>query len=145
MEDEVLKCRYRRDFCVLILRLIQSPDLSLVDFRNLLTSKKYTLPKTLVDSFDQILAEINEIGIGKLLDVVESLDKILSHLDNSVNESKSFTTNSASAIARTSVVGKDIYIKNALQCLKNIYEMKILFILLHLVETKKQFHLLPFL
>lgn len=106
MEDEVLKCKYRRDFCVLILRLIQSPDLSLLDFRNLLTSNKFTLPKTVLDSFDQTLAEINEIGVSKLLDILDSLEKILSNLDNTLNESKSFTTNSGSAIAKTSVVGE---------------------------------------
>lgn len=106
MEDEVLRCRHRRDFCVLILRLIQSPDLSLLDFRNLLTSKKYVLPKTVVDSFDQSLKEMNEVGVGKLLDMVDSLDKILSNSDNTLNESKSFTTNAASAIAKTSVVGE---------------------------------------
>lgn len=106
MDQEVLRCRYRRDFCVLILRLIQSPDLSLLDFRKLLTSKKYTLPDTVIDSFDQTLSDMNEDGVGKLLDVVDSLDKILSNLDNTLNESKSSTTNSASTIAKTSVVGK---------------------------------------
>lgn len=106
MEDEVLRCKYRRDFCVLILRLIQSPDLTLLDFRNLLTSKKYTLPKTVLDSFDQTLADMNDVGVGKLLDIVDSLDKILSHSDNTLNESKSFSTNSSCAIAKSSVVGK---------------------------------------
>lgn len=106
MEDEVLRCKYRRDFCVLILRLIQSPDLNLLDFRNLLTSKKYTLPKTVLDSFDQTLADMNELGVGKLLDIVDSLDKILSHSDNTLNESKSFSTNSSCAIAKSSVIGK---------------------------------------
>lgn len=106
MEDEVLRCKYRRDFCVLILRLIQSPDLNLLDFRNLLTSKKYTLPKTVLDSFDQTLADMNEVGVGKLLDIVDSLDKILSHSDNTLNESKSFSTNSSCAIAKSSVIGK---------------------------------------
>lgn len=106
MKDEVIKCKYRRDFCVLILHLIQSPDLSLLDFRNLLTSKKYTLPKTVLDSFDESLMDINDLGVGKLLDNVDSLDKILSHLDNTLNESKSFTTNSSCAVAKSSVVGK---------------------------------------
>lgn len=106
MEDEVLRCKYRKDFCVLILRLIQSPDLTLLDFRNLLTSKKYTLPKTVLDSFDQNLADMNQVGVGKLLDIVDSLDKILSHSDNTLNESKSFSTNTSCAIAKSSVIGK---------------------------------------
>lgn len=107
MEDEVLRCKYRRDFCVLILRLIQSPDLSLLDFRNLLTSKKYTLPKTVLESFDETLKELNDLGVGRLLDIVDSL-KILSHPDNTLNESKSFTTSSNNPIAKNSVVGKFI-------------------------------------
>lgn len=111
MEDEILRCKYRRDFCVLILRLIQSPDLSLLDFRNLLASKNYTLPNTVLSSFDQTLADMNEVGVGKLLDMVDSLQKILSNSDTTLNESKSFTTNSGSAVAKTSVVGKLIAIQ----------------------------------
>lgn len=106
MEDEILKCKYRRDFCVLILCLIQTPDLSLLGFRNLLISKKYALPQTVIDSFDQTLTDIYKIGVGKLLDMVDSLDKVLSPIDNTLNESKSLTTNSSCAIAKTSVVGK---------------------------------------
>lgn len=118
MEDEVLRCKYRRDFCVLILRLIQSPDLSLLDFRNLLTSKQYTLPNTMLESFDKTLKELNDHGVGQLLDVVDSL-KILSHPDNTLNESKSFTMNSNIPIAKNSVVGKFIIFfldKIFLQC-----------------------------
>ncbi|KAJ8948335.1 hypothetical protein NQ318_019320 [Aromia moschata] len=105
MDDEVLRCRYRRDFCVLVLRLLQSPDLPLLELRKLLTSKKYTLPQTLIDSFDQTLLNLNESGIGHLLDIVDSLNKIMSFSDNTMNESKSFLTNNSNSIAKTSIVG----------------------------------------
>lgn len=105
MEDDVLMCKYRRDFCVLILCLIQSPDLSLLEFRKLLTSPKFSLPETVLNSFDETLDEIREIGVGKLLDMVDSLDKVLSPSD-SVNDSKTYPTNNSFPVAKTSVIGK---------------------------------------
>lgn len=105
MGDEVLCCKYRRDFCVLILRLLQSPDLPLWELRNLLTSKKYTLPETLINSFDQILADLNDSGIGQLSDIVDSLNKLMTFSENTINENKSFLTSGSCTIAKTSVVG----------------------------------------
>ncbi|KAJ8919973.1 hypothetical protein NQ315_006503 [Exocentrus adspersus] len=104
MEDEALRCRYRRDFSTLVLRLLQSPDLPLLELRNLLTSKHYTLPETLINSFDQTLASLDECGIGHLLDAAESLNKFMVPNDNA-NESKSFLTSTTSIIAKTSIVG----------------------------------------
>ncbi|XP_072399918.1 anaphase-promoting complex subunit 5 isoform X1 [Diabrotica undecimpunctata] len=97
MEDQALMCKYRRDFCVLTLRLIQSPDLPLFDLRKLLTSKKYVIPDSLIESFDQTLATLNEEGIGNLLDIVDSLLKIMDKSDDPLN--------SNSSIAKTSIAG----------------------------------------
>uniref|UniRef100_A0A6P7GJP6 Uncharacterized protein LOC114343268 n=1 Tax=Diabrotica virgifera virgifera TaxID=50390 RepID=A0A6P7GJP6_DIAVI len=101
MEDQALMCKYRRDFCVLTLRLIQSPDLPLFDLRKLLTSKKYVIPDSLIESFDQTLATLNEEGIGNLLDIVDTLLKIMDKSDDPLN--------SNSAIAKTSIAGKILF------------------------------------
>ncbi|XP_056636653.1 anaphase-promoting complex subunit 5 [Diorhabda sublineata] len=97
MDDQVLMCKYRRDFCVLILRLLQSPDLPLLELKNLLNSKKYVIPDSLMESFDQTLATLNEEGIGNLLDIVDSLVKIMSRSEDHPN--------STSVIAKTSIAG----------------------------------------
>lgn len=97
-EDQILMCKYRRDFCVLSLRLLQSPDLSLYELRGLLTSKKYVIPETLIESFDQALSTLNEEGIGNLLDNVDILVKIMNRSDDHLNTS-------GSVIAKSSIVG----------------------------------------
>lgn len=108
MDDEVLRCKYRRDFCVLILRLLQSPDLPLFDFRNLLTTEKYAIPNTVLDTFDQTLIHLHTHGVSKLLEIVDSLEKLLSYSDNTMNDSsKSFLRNGCSSIAKTSIVGRN--------------------------------------
>nr|XP_023020876.1 anaphase-promoting complex subunit 5 [Leptinotarsa decemlineata] len=96
MEDEVLRCKYRRDFSVLMLRLLQSPDLPHHELRNLFTSKKYLIPQTLIESFNQSLSTLNKLGVGNLLDIVESLQKLMNHADDPTNNG---------VIAKSSIVG----------------------------------------
>nr|CAI5862934.1 unnamed protein product [Callosobruchus analis] len=103
MEDEALRCKHRRDMCVLILHLLQSPDLSLTQLHDLLSSSKYVIPNKVVESFDMVLADLHKGGIGYLLDVVESLEKIMAISDTSLSESKSFMI--GNAFAKTSIVG----------------------------------------
>ncbi|VEN54817.1 unnamed protein product [Callosobruchus maculatus] len=103
MDDEALRCKHRRDMCVLILRLLQSPDLSLSQLHDLLSSSKYVIPNNVIESFDKVLADLYKGGIGYLLDIVESLEKIMAISDTSLSESKSFIL--GSAFAKTSIVG----------------------------------------
>ncbi|CAH1158814.1 unnamed protein product [Phyllotreta striolata] len=99
MDDLVLMCKYRRDFGVLILNLIQSPDIPLRKLKSLLASEKYTIPKSLVESLDQTLTTLNEDGVGNLSDIVDSLVKIMNRSDDHLNST------TISAIAKSSIVG----------------------------------------
>ncbi|CAH1961191.1 unnamed protein product [Acanthoscelides obtectus] len=103
IEDKALCCKHRRDMCVLILRLLQSPDLSLSKLQDLLTSSKYVIPSEVVESLDKDLHDLYSGGIGFLLDIVESLEKIMAVPDSSLNESKSLMI--GSVFAKTSIVG----------------------------------------
>ncbi|KAG5897864.1 hypothetical protein JTB14_024896 [Gonioctena quinquepunctata] len=95
-EVKVLRCKHRRDFCVLMLRLLQSPDLPHLELRNLFTSKKYSIPQVLIETFNQDLANLNSQGVGNLLDIVDSLEKIMNRADDPTN---------SSVIAKSSIVG----------------------------------------
>ncbi|CAH1119671.1 unnamed protein product [Phaedon cochleariae] len=95
MENGVLRCKYRRDFCVLILRLLQSPEIPLLELYNLLTSNKYHIPQSLFESFDTTLVNLNTQGVGSLLDVTESLQKIINRPDDPLN----------TIIAKSSIIG----------------------------------------
>lgn len=94
-----------------MLQLLQSPDLPLAELRGLLTSTKYEIPTSVIRLFDENLAAMNAVGVGCLLDFVDTVDKIL-FIDNNMNESKSFLSNNTGAIARTSIVGEPLILRN---------------------------------
>ncbi|XP_008190332.1 anaphase-promoting complex subunit 5 [Tribolium castaneum] len=81
-DDGVLKARYRRDFCVLILKLLQSPDLSLEELRNILVSTKYEVHQSVIEAFDETLASLYTNGTGTMLDIIDSFNRIMTFNEN---------------------------------------------------------------
>lgn len=81
-DDGVLKAKYRRDFCVLILKLLQSPDLSLEELRNVLVSTKYEVHQSVIEAFDDTLANLYSNGTGTMLDIIDSFNRIMTFNEN---------------------------------------------------------------
>ncbi|KAJ9592635.1 hypothetical protein L9F63_015690, partial [Diploptera punctata] len=72
-----LEPQYRRDFCILVLKLIQCPDLELNELQAMLTSGKYNLLPAHMQSFEKKLMEIYQKGVGSILDLVQSMQRLL--------------------------------------------------------------------
>lgn len=84
MIDEPLKAQYRRGFCLLILKLIQSPDLTLDELRSLLASKQYCIDQQFVETqFEKNLDELRCVGMDALIDVIDSFHRIIVNEINS--------------------------------------------------------------
>lgn len=84
MPDEQLKAQYRRGFCLLILKLIQSPDLTLDELRSLLASKQYCIDQQFIESqFEKTLDELRTVGMDALLDIIDSFHRIIVNEINS--------------------------------------------------------------
>ncbi|KAL3285340.1 hypothetical protein HHI36_019448 [Cryptolaemus montrouzieri] len=98
--DETLLCKYLRDFCVLLVKLMQSPDLELAELWNLLISPSYTVPESLKTSFKQDVREVKENGIGSLLDIIDSLNRVMA-----VNDTDPISSSNKHIVSKTSVVG----------------------------------------
>lgn len=82
--DETTKTRYRRDFCVLILKLLQSPDLTLDELHTILISPQYNVHPQIITSFNDVLLDLATNGSGSLLDIIDSLNRIMTFNDNSI-------------------------------------------------------------
>lgn len=91
IENESLKCEYRRNFCVLILKLLQSPDLSLEELQYLLKSSKYNIPEEVITAFNDELASINDGGTDQILDTVDTFSRTMTY-DNTLDTNRSFIT-----------------------------------------------------
>ncbi|XP_049828082.1 anaphase-promoting complex subunit 5 isoform X1 [Schistocerca gregaria] len=72
-----VKPSHRRDFCMLILKLIQGPDLELKVFKKLLTEGRYSLLPSLYRSFENELLEIYKKGVGSILDLISSVGRLM--------------------------------------------------------------------
>ncbi|XP_065156615.1 anaphase-promoting complex subunit 5-like [Atheta coriaria] len=87
-----------REFCLLILKLIQSPDLTFAELHNLISQVEYSLCK---DQFlESFLATIKNLisGIGALQDAVDNIVQLM-QLDNQLGAIK------VGVIGKNSVVG----------------------------------------
>lgn len=71
-----MKPIHRKDFCILILQLIQSPDLSLAELRNLLISGKYNIEPRFVTKFDCAIKDLYTVGVSNLLDLAEYISRL---------------------------------------------------------------------
>ncbi|XP_055379741.1 anaphase-promoting complex subunit 5 [Condylostylus longicornis] len=71
----------RRRFCMLLLKLIQFPDMSYKELHNMLTSAKYKIDPIQLEGFEKCMSELNILGIENLLDLFDMqsvMDKLLS-------------------------------------------------------------------
>lgn len=71
------KRRCIRDFCLLSLKLIQSPDISLSDLAELLISNEFVLYESLMRKFENTIYNISKIGVRFLLDIVDSIGRLV--------------------------------------------------------------------
>nr|XP_024216459.1 anaphase-promoting complex subunit 5 [Halyomorpha halys] len=76
VEDEEAKPIYRRDFCMLALHLIQSPDMEYEEFLAVLNSGKYKLYPELVDHFKKEIHNLLKRDVGSIMDVLNNIDRI---------------------------------------------------------------------
>ncbi|XP_037932861.1 anaphase-promoting complex subunit 5-like [Teleopsis dalmanni] len=69
----------RRNFCMLLLKLIQYPDMTYNDLHNLLTSPRYKIDVVHLDCFEKSMAELFSNGIEVLFDFAElqNIEKML--------------------------------------------------------------------
>ncbi|XP_067633712.1 anaphase-promoting complex subunit 5 isoform X2 [Eurosta solidaginis] len=70
----------RRNFCMLLLKLIQYPDMTYNDLYNLLTSPRYKINTIHLESFEKAMSNVFTMGIETLCDFAErqNWDKLLS-------------------------------------------------------------------
>lgn len=69
--------QHRRDLCMLVLKLIQCPDLELNELRAIMSSGKYALLTAHVQNFDKKLVEILQKGVSSILDLIQSLRRLM--------------------------------------------------------------------
>lgn len=94
---------YRKGFCLLTLKLLQSPDLSLSELMALLQSDKYTIHSGfLKNHFIKALQDLNDIGTDYLLDVIHNLNQLMQSADNDTT-----IDTFKPSISRISVAGRD--------------------------------------
>lgn len=69
---------YRRKFCMLLLKLIQYPDMPYKDLYLLITSEKYRLHEQHLESFKTLMTLLNKLGIEVLFKLQNLIDKLIS-------------------------------------------------------------------
>ncbi|CAG5021635.1 unnamed protein product [Parnassius apollo] len=78
MIDCTMAPKYRKDFCILALKLIQCPDMEFKDLETLLTNGRYNLLSVHLENFCVRLKNIHVNGISALMDCVTStVDKLM--------------------------------------------------------------------
>lgn len=79
-KKEEFPATYRKKFHLLLLKLIQHPDLPYRDFHRLLTSETYGIHKSHLERFELIMQDIStsENGMEALFDLESMIDKLMS-------------------------------------------------------------------
>uniref|UniRef100_A0A336M354 Anaphase-promoting complex subunit 5 n=1 Tax=Culicoides sonorensis TaxID=179676 RepID=A0A336M354_CULSO len=79
-KKEEIPTTYRKKFHLLLLKLIQHPDLPYRDFHSLLTSETYGIHKVHLERFERIMQDISssENGMEALFDLQGMIDKLMS-------------------------------------------------------------------
>ncbi|CAH0545836.1 unnamed protein product [Brassicogethes aeneus] len=77
LKNSIAQCSFRRNFACLCLQLMQRPDLTLKDLRDLLQSDKYRVPIEVLDAFDETLEAMYHNGSGYMLDNVDSFSRCI--------------------------------------------------------------------
>ncbi|XP_055538251.1 anaphase-promoting complex subunit 5 [Wyeomyia smithii] len=70
--------RDRRRFCLLLLKLIQYPDMAYKDLYGLLTSPVYGIHRTHLEEFEKLMKMLKTVGIEVLFDLYNVIDKLIS-------------------------------------------------------------------
>jgi anaphase-promoting complex subunit 5 len=70
--------QHRKQFSLLLLKLIQYPDMSYKDLHGLLTSPTYGIHPAHLEGFEKFLKMLNQIGIEVLHDLQQLMDKLMS-------------------------------------------------------------------
>ncbi|XP_048484443.1 anaphase-promoting complex subunit 5 isoform X1 [Plutella xylostella] len=74
----VLSPKYRKDFCILALKLIQCPDMEFKELEHLLTHGKYNLMSTHLQNFCSCLQTVYRSGVSALMHCVTStIEKLM--------------------------------------------------------------------
>ncbi|XP_055918995.1 anaphase-promoting complex subunit 5 [Eupeodes corollae] len=76
----IFPAQSRQRFCMLLLKLIQYPDMMYKDLHNLLTSNRYKIDTVHLEGFEKCMSDLNSLGLEYLFDLFEmqNFDKILS-------------------------------------------------------------------
>lgn len=74
---EVLEPHHRRDFCMLILKLIQCPDMEYDELEELLDSGQYSLLPKHVKNFRKEVTNLVKRDVGSIMEIMSNLDKLL--------------------------------------------------------------------
>lgn len=69
--------KYRRKFSLLLLKLVQYPDLPYMDLHNLLTSSQFGVSKEHLESFESLMEMLNDNGVEILLDLQKFVAKLV--------------------------------------------------------------------
>ncbi|XP_045511447.1 anaphase-promoting complex subunit 5 [Colias croceus] len=78
MTERTMAPKYRKDFCILALKLIQCPDMEFKELEALLTNGKYNLLSVHLQNFCVRLQNIYVNGVNALMDCVTStIDKLM--------------------------------------------------------------------
>ncbi|XP_058827918.1 anaphase-promoting complex subunit 5 [Topomyia yanbarensis] len=69
--------RDRRKFCLLLLKLIQYPDMAYKDLYGLLTSPVYGIHRAHLEEFEKLMKMLKTVGIEVLFDLYNVIDKLI--------------------------------------------------------------------
>ncbi|XP_059470008.1 anaphase-promoting complex subunit 5 [Neocloeon triangulifer] len=83
-EQSVLNPKYRRTFCMLVLKLLQDPDLTLSQLHLLLLSKQNDIFREFLPEFHKNMLNVMSKGIEGLMSLVKRVSQLLTE-PNSVN------------------------------------------------------------
>nr|CAD7459333.1 unnamed protein product [Timema tahoe] len=89
-----LRAKHKKDFCMLVLKLVQSPDLDLSELQAMLHSDQYNLLATQVRTFESKLVELDKGGVVAMLD-------LFSNIKNHLKEPLPLNP----AVTKTSIIG----------------------------------------
>ncbi|XP_038118638.1 anaphase-promoting complex subunit 5 [Culex quinquefasciatus] len=69
--------RDRRKFCMLLLKLIQYPDMAYKDLYGLLTSPVYGIHRAHLEEFEKLMKLLKTVGVEVLFDLYNVIDKLI--------------------------------------------------------------------
>lgn len=92
-----------RSYCILLLKLIQSPDIGLDELLNLMLNIDHDINNALIDNVKELIHSIVTTGVRCLLDTIDAIGRLPAFEENTVK--------SGTIHIRNSVVGINSLIK----------------------------------